>query len=156
MGFGGGQSSPREDRAMSQPIYKNDGAVLYYHPVERIVHHEMLRRVTTKEFRELLMAGYEVLRKNRATKWLSDDRNHTVLSEEDEAWARTEWFPLVMKAGWKHWAVVNPVKAVGQLSTKQNAEFMRIGGVTVNVVSTVDEAMAWLKSVDKVVAKKVG
>lgn len=134
---------------MSQPMFRNEAALLYVHPVEKIVHHEFLRRPTSKEFRELLMAGYEALRKTRATKWLSDDRKHSVLSEEDEKWAQTEWFPLVQKAGWLYWAIVNPEKIVGQMQAKQNAEFMRIGGVTVNTVSTVEAAMEWLKTVDR-------
>jgi hypothetical protein len=140
---------------MPQPVYKNDSAVLYYHPVEKIVHHEILHRPTTKEFKELLMEGYEVLRRNRAVKWLSDDRQHTVLAEEDEKWAQAVWFPLVQKAGWLFWAVVNPAKAVGQLQMKHNADFMRIGGVTVNIVSTPEEAMEWLKKVDRP-GKKAG
>lgn len=113
-------------------MYPNEAALLYVHPVEKIVHHEFLKRPTTKEFRELLMAGYHALRKTRVTKWLSDDRKHTVLSEEDERWTQTEWFRLVQKAGWLYWAIVNPEKTVGQMQAKQNAEFMRIGGVTVS------------------------
>lgn len=140
---------------MLQPIYKNDSSVLYYHPVERIVHHEILRRPTGTDFRDLLMHGYEVLKKNKATKWLSDDRHYTTLVDGDEEWARTVWFPLVQKAGWLYWAVVNPEKAVGQLGAKNHAKFMSIGGVTVQTVSTPEEALNWLKTVDRA-AKKAG
>jgi hypothetical protein len=134
---------------MSQPIYQNSSMVLYFHPVEKIVHHEFLHRPSGTDFRDLLTQGYEHLRKNRATKWLSDDRNHTVLSEDDEKWARTEWFPLMQKAGWLYWAIVNPAKAVGQLQMKRNVQHMRVGGVTVATFGTVDEAMAWLKTCDR-------
>ena len=138
---------------MTQPSYTNDSAVLYFHPVERIVHHELLHRPTGTDFRDLLMAGYEMLRRNRCTKWLSDDRKHTVLSEADEKWAREEWFPLVAKAGFRYWAVVNPEKAVGQMQMKQNVKFMQMGGVTAAFFSTVEEAMAWLKTCDRPAAK---
>lgn len=134
---------------MSDPVYRNNSALIYFHPVERIVHHEILRRPTGTDFRDLLMHGYELLRKTRSTKWLSDDRNHTVLSDEEEKWAQKEWFPLMQKAGWLYWAVVNPEKVVGQLQMKRNAQFMRIGGVTVATFSTVDEAMEWLKTCDR-------
>jgi hypothetical protein len=140
---------------VSEPVYRNPAALLYFHPVEKIVHHELLRRPTGTEFRDLLTHGYELLRRNRATKWLSDDRNHTVLTEADEKWAQTEWFTLMQKAGWLYWAVVNPEKAVGQLQMKRNLQFMRVGGVTVANFSTVDEALEWLKTCDRP-AKQVG
>lgn len=56
---------------------------LYYHPQTRVVHHEIRHFVTGKDFRDLLTAGSEVLRKNMARKWLSDDRGQWVLAKDD-------------------------------------------------------------------------
>lgn len=139
---------------MSDLIFQNEAMVLRYHPVERIVHHQMLRRPKSAEFREVLNKGFECLVRYKASKWLSDDRQFTVLDEADEKWAQTEWFGKVMGAGWKYWAVIKPEKAVGQLQMKRNASTMKLGGVTVGTFDTYEEAFAWLKAVDQV--KKTG
>jgi hypothetical protein len=125
-------------------ILQTPFVVLRYHPVERIVHHEFLQRVAGEEFRRALIAGLEVLKKNKAEKWLSDDRKHTVLPADDEAWATKVWFPQVVKAGWKYWAIVNPEKAVGQMQAKRNIATFSMGGITAATFSEPDAAFSWL------------
>jgi hypothetical protein len=41
--------------------------------------------------RDALLAGARAMARNRAQKWLSDDRNNPVLKPEDLAWARDVW-----------------------------------------------------------------
>ncbi len=132
---------------MSDPvIFKNASMILRYHPETGIVHHEMLKRPTSAEFRATLNAGHDALVKNRATKWLSDDRANSVLDDADQTWAQTEWFARMQKAGWAYWAIVNPAKAVGQMQMKRNVATMKMGGVEAAIFATPEEAMAWLQS----------
>ncbi len=135
-----------------QIIFQSPSAILRYHP-DGIVHHEFLTRMVGAAFRDVLNQGLTQLQKTHATKWLSDDRKNTVLEEADETWARSNWFPRAVAAGWKHWAIVNPQKAVGQLQMNRHAKAFEMGGITVQMFSTPVEALAWLRSVDASVKK---
>jgi hypothetical protein len=135
-------------------IFKNESAILKYHS-EGIVHHEFLTRMVGKDFRDILMRGYEQMKKTGATRWLSDDRKHTVLDEADMAWGQTEWFPKVAALGWRYWAIVNPERLVGQMQMKNSAKtFQMMGNVEVRFFAQPGEALAWLKSVGNEPLKK--
>jgi hypothetical protein len=127
-----------------QTIIDSDSVTLLYHPESGIVHHEFHKFVYGEPLRQLLMSGCEVLTKNHATKWLSDDRGNSALGKEDSDWAQAVWFPAVKAAGWKHWAVVMPEKVVGQLNMKQWVELYRSLGINSQVFSDPDAAMKWL------------
>lgn len=71
-------------------VIDNPVVTLWYHPDKKIVHHQIHKFVAGKDFREFLMAGYDVLRKNMARKWLSDDRGNMVLSKADVDWSQAE------------------------------------------------------------------
>lgn len=135
-----------------QIVFQNESAVLRYHP-EGIVHHEFLTRMMGKAFRDVLDRGLAQMKATRATKWLSDDRKNTILDEADENWARGDWFPRAAASGWKYWAIVNPTKAVGQMQMNRHAKAFEMGGITVKMFSTPEEALAWLRSVDAPVKK---
>ena len=92
---------------------------LYYHPGTRIVHHEIRQFVTGQDFRDLLTAGSDVLRKNMARKWLSDDRGQWVLAKEDVDWSEAHWAPQTAKSGWKYWAIVRAEKVLAKIAMEQ-------------------------------------
>ena len=85
-------------------------ATLWYHPGPGIVHHQIHKFIHGQPFRDLLLAGLDTLQKNRAQKWLSDDRFNAVLRPEDVDWSHQFWFPQTVRAGWKYWAIVQPEK----------------------------------------------
>jgi hypothetical protein len=90
--------------------------------------------------------GTEVLRQNKAEKWLSDDRNNNALTTEDQNWANNVWFPETARAGWKYWALVQPEKVTGQMNMKKQANVVTSGGVTVGTFNDPEAAMDWLVS----------
>lgn len=130
----------------TQLILESDDASLWFHPELRTVHHSFKRFIAGQAFRDVLTRGADVLEKYKATKWLSDDRNNSALPKDDEKWGNEVWFPRVLKAGWKHWAIVQPAKAVGQLNMKRFQENFVALGVNAHMFSDVDEAMKWLSS----------
>ena len=108
-------------------IIESPYATLWYHPGPGIVHHQIHKFISGQAFRDLLLTGLEVLQKNRAQKWLSDDRANAVLRPEDVDWSHQFWFPQTVQAGWKYWAIVQPDKVVGQVTMKGLAsEYGRI------------------------------
>ena len=127
-------------------VLDNEYATLWFHEDSKIVHHKFKKYIHGEMLRQLLTKGYETLKQKNAKKWLSDDVLNGPLIKEDEAWTKTEWFPKVVKAGWKLWAIVLPAQVIGKLNMKRFIDDFAKGGITAQVFSEVDTAMAWLKS----------
>lgn len=126
-------------------LLENEYAYLWYYPDSKIIHHKFLQPVSDVSFRNVLLAGLRLMQENGAQKWLSDDRNNSILSAEDSAWAQDYWEPLAFKAGWKFWAVLPPIKARGNVNMQRLIEQLRIARyVTTKVFSDPDEAWQWL------------
>jgi hypothetical protein len=126
-------------------IIDNPYVTLWYHPDTKIVHHQLHKFVSGKEFREFLLAGMDVLAKNKAKKWLSDDRSNSVLRKEDLEWGDQHWFPQTAQAGWKYWAIVQPEKVLAQVGMERLAKQYAKFGVTSKFFSDAREALSWLE-----------
>lgn len=120
---------------------------LFFHTESGVVHHKIKGRIRGSEFRDLLSRGAELMEKKKAIKWLSDDRDSGLIAPEDSQWAEQIWAPRVIKAGFKYWAVVIPMHAVGTLQMRRIANEYRKRGVTVDVYGDLTNAMNWLASV---------
>jgi hypothetical protein len=127
-------------------VIDNPYATLWYHPEKRIVHHRIHQFISGNAFRELLLTGTDVLTKNQATKWLSDDRMNAVLRPEDVEWSHEHWFPQTALAGWKWWAIVQPEKTVGQVTMKNLAATYGQYGITSKAFTDPNDALWWLES----------
>ena len=128
-------------------VIENEDVSLWFHSDAKVVHHKMHRFLAPGVFQQLLTTGAEDLEKYQASKWLSDDRNNTVVRPEDIEWGHKVWFPRAVRAGFKYWAIVMPAKAIGQMQMRKLMEDYGQKGVTVQVFDTVDEGMRWLESV---------
>ncbi|NQT26078.1 hypothetical protein HQ585_12025 [candidate division KSB1 bacterium] len=126
-------------------VLKNTYLTLWIHPEKKIVHHRFNKFTHGDAFRNGMDAGLEVLKKYEATKWLSDDRQNSALPREDIEWSRTVWGPAAIKAGWKHWAIVQPRNIVGQMNIIKCIELYTKMGVNVKAFSDPDEALEWLE-----------
>jgi len=126
-------------------VLNTPSVTLWYHPDTRIVHHEIRKFVTGKDFRDLLTAGSDVLRKNTAKKWLSDDRGQWVLAKDDLAWSETMWAPQAAKAGWKHWAIVRADKVLAAAAMDHLVSKYAALGVSARFFTDPAEALTWLE-----------
>ena len=127
-------------------VIQNRCATLWFDESEKIVHHAFHAFTHGEEFREILEGGADLMEKHRATKWLSDDRGNGALPPADTDWAQTTWFPRVLRAGWKFWALVQPEKVVGQLNMKRFTKAYADQGLTVRVFTEPEPARDWLLS----------
>jgi hypothetical protein len=127
-------------------VLDNEYATLWFRDDTKIVHHKVKKFIHGKTLQEMLTKGYETLKAKGCKKWLSDDALNGPLLKDDEAWAKTEWFPKVVKAGWKFWAIVLPQQVIGQMNMKRFIEDYAKAGITVNVFSDPDKALSWLAS----------
>lgn len=126
-------------------VLDNESASLWYYPETKIVHHQIKKYIFGHRFRDLLNLGYEQFVKNGANKWLSDDRQNNMLTPADEKWGKTDWYPRVIKAGWKYWAIVLPARTLGQMNMQQFIEEYSKDGVITQVFGDPGEALAWLE-----------
>jgi len=126
-------------------VFETPNVTLWYHPQTGIVHHEIRRFISGNEFRDLLTSGSDVLRKNSARKWLSDDRGQWVLRKDDIAWSESMWAPNAVKAGWKYWAVVRADKVLAQVAMDELAARYAALGVQAQFFTDPRNAMGWLE-----------
>ena len=126
-------------------VLDNPFVTVWYHPDKKVVHSQVHKFIAGKEFREFLMAGKDVLIKNQATKWLSDDRSNTVLRKEDVDWGIVNWFPACVKGGWKYWAIVEPQQVLAQARMEQLVAEYAAQGVASKFFNDDREAMRWLE-----------
>ena len=129
-----------------ETVLNSEYAILWYYPESQIVHHEFKKFIYGKEFRSILEKGLEIFKKQGARKWLSDDRANSALPTDDVQWAQNDWFPRVLGAGWKYWAIVLPEKVVGQMNMQRFIQPYSEQGLTVQVFKDPEEAMKWLAS----------
>lgn len=127
-------------------IMEDANISIWYYPESKILHHQIHRFFFGAPFRDALNKGVEVFGECGAQKWLSDDRETPALSKEDLEWGDRDWFPRVLKLGWKYWAIVLPEKIVGQLTVKRLADTYKSRGVETRMFSSPDEAKKWLES----------
>jgi len=126
-------------------VLKNTHLTVWIHPETKIVHHRFNKFTHGEAFRKGLKSGLAVMKKYKAQKWLSDDRKNSALPREDLEWARTEWGPAAIKAGWKHWAIVLPINIIGQMNLKKCIEIYTEMGLNVQAFSDPDEALEWIE-----------
>lgn len=138
------QVDPPATPMRRQTVIETPFASLWYYPAERIVHHQIHKFIYGAAFRDLLLKGAEVLKANGATKWVSDDRNNGALRGEDKEWADTFWQPLVIRSGWKTWAIVLPETVVGQMNIRRIIQGEGLRSLEVQVFASPEEALAWI------------
>jgi len=137
--------APRMLAMSKRLVLENEFVQLWYHPTDRIVHHQFRKFIWGEQFREVLNEGLRVFEREGATKWLSDDRENSALSKDDTEWSMNDWFPRVAKIGWKHWAIVLPQNVIGQMNMARIIATYSARGLTVRVFDEPGAALEWLQ-----------
>jgi len=127
-------------------VIDNEFACVRYYPETRIIHHEWKQFCSGKPFQDIMLTATRHLRDNRGTKWLSDDTNYFVLTEEDSLWGQKIWFYETIAAGWKHWAIILPTLQIGKMSISDLVTEYRAAGINSKIFDNVPEAMIWLEA----------
>ena len=126
-------------------VIDNSVVTLWYYPDTKIVHHQMHGFFHGQEFRNVLTAACSLFTQHHATKWLADDRKIPVLSQEDIDWARENWVGRARAIGWKHLAMVRPLKALGKIGVERMVKELLAMGVNARLFEEPEPAMAWLE-----------
>jgi len=127
-------------------VIDNEFAYIRYYPDTGIIHHEWKQFCSGKPFQDIMLSATHCLRDNKGTKWLSDDTNYFMLSEEDSLWGQKVWFYEAITVGWKHWAVILPNLQIGKTSISGLLTEYRAAGINAKSFDNVTDAMAWLEA----------
>jgi hypothetical protein len=125
-------------------VHEDPKITVWCYPLKRLIHHQMHGPCYYEPFRAALEAGREAMVYYKCDRWLSDDRENGPLPPDDELWATLTWFPRTRDAGWKYWAMVMPVKVIGQLNVSRFVKLYREQGVIARLFTEIDEAFDWL------------
>lgn len=129
---------------VSEIVTDNEYAKVLFYPEKGILHHQWKKFCYGPTFQNIMLTSTNYLKTKRASKWLSDDTNFSVLSPEDTKWGQEIWFPETKKAGWKHWAIIMPIKQVGKMNIKGLIDEYKAAGINTQVFDNVDDALKWL------------
>jgi hypothetical protein len=127
-------------------VLENEFAHLWFHPEARVVHHQFHKFIWGEAYRQVLNEGLDLLVREGATKWLSENRADTAHSRADTEWVIDHWFPRAAKAGWKYWAIVPPDNVIGQMNIDRIAAAAATQGAAVRMFKDSSAALAWLES----------
>jgi len=125
-------------------IVDNSLISVWVYPQRRIIHHRMKMFCYGDDLRQALQQGAEAMEQHGAIKWLSDDRVNGALVPDDQVWIREHWLPRVTAAGWKHWAIVQPAKILGQSYIQRVVRETIPPSVNSRMFTDPDLAMRWL------------
>lgn len=102
----------------------------------------------TKDFREALEKGLELVRQQKAAKWLADTRKMGPVSKKDLIWHDQEWTPRLFSAGVRYIATVVPesMPAKWSLDAVSKTQTVAHYKAEVRMFRTLEEARAWLQS----------
>ncbi|MCG6146105.1 STAS/SEC14 domain-containing protein [Leptospira bandrabouensis] len=128
-------------------IFQCPTAVTEYLEDKKIVVLTQNGKNTGANLKESLNKGVEALIQHKAVKWLSDNRNMGTHTAEDVEWLNNDWTPRAIKAGWKKWALVQPLSALSAMSEKNLVDFFASNGIEVKIFETPEEGYKWLESV---------
>jgi hypothetical protein len=127
-------------------IFDSPNATMWYYPESQIIHHQFHIPLQGEPFRDFMMLGTRTMADKGAHKWLSDDRAILAVHKDESQWGMNHWFPETIKAGWKHWAIIQPKHTISQLNLEKVAKTYSAMGINAMFFSDVDEAMKWLES----------
>ncbi len=131
-------------------LYDTEYITVEYWPDQALIHHVIHKPMSgqLEMLKEALDVGTDAMQKYKVCKWLSDDRNNSILSAEDSAWSQDYWLPFAIQAGWKYWALVVPEVLIAAGSMEPTMAALYEYGLRMMVFSTVEEAFKWIEQFD--------
>jgi hypothetical protein len=100
------------------------------------------------EYRAAQEAVIIALRENHASRNLIDSTDSRVVSDDDQQWLVEDWMPRAVAAGRRWTAIVLPKSALGRTIAENIDRRPRSNWVKVEHFQTVEEAAAWLSTVN--------
>lgn len=97
-----------------------------------------------EEFREGLDAGLELVNEKRASNWLADLREMGTVTDDDQEWSNTDWFPRAMESSLTSMAIVQPESVLAEMSVENIMQETEEADLTTHYFDNRPEATEWL------------
>jgi hypothetical protein len=127
-------------------IVDNEFYTAWCFPTKRLIQHQFHQYCYGDDFRTNLIKAAEAFENYNCIKWLSDDRKHGTLHQDDWAWGEIHFTPRIIKAGWKYYAMVLAPKVIAAMRQASLVEYFKSKGVTAEMFTELKEAEKWLDS----------
>jgi hypothetical protein len=125
-------------------ILENDFISIWVVPERKLVHSVMNTYVFGDAYRNALTTISEAMESHQLTKWLADLQAQSAVPPDDLEWTSTHWRPRMMAAGWRHWAIVQPTKIIGQVRMERVSKLWAEQGLNARTFVDPDEALRWI------------
>ena len=110
-------------------LYESNNSKVEWLEHEKIVVKTFYDFIYGEEMRGAFEAGFNALVTYHGIKWLSDNLGLKPYRNQDVTWINEDWFPRMLKAGWKYWAAVEPENILGKWSMKNFMDFYQQQGI---------------------------
>jgi hypothetical protein len=131
---------------MSQEIVHQEDVVTIYWDTEARHHVARWQGFAHGEpFRAAFEACIRAAQARPSTKWLADVRKYSVTTPEDQQWIVERFFPGLVDAGIRHFAVIAPEKVVASMAAQRVLQAFAGGELEFGYHASEKEAMTWLR-----------
>lgn len=119
---------------------------IHWNEENKYVRMEWTKWVQGENFRDALNKGLDLLKEKKSCKWLADLRELGVVTEEDQNWSNTDWFPRALQGGINCMALVVPKKTIAKMSVNNIMAKIEGTDLVTHYFDEVEEAVNWLKN----------
>lgn len=126
-------------------FYKDDSITISYNEQYRRMDVDWTGFQSFESVQHGGMLMLEMLRENKCTKVLNDNRNVLGTWSEASEWAGEVWFPMIEKAGLKYFAWIYSPSVFSQLSAQKSVD-IAVGNVVTQFFTDIGVAEEWLNS----------
>jgi hypothetical protein len=77
---------------------------------------------------------------------LADLRNLGVVSQDDQTWSNTDWFPRAVQGGIRYMAIVVPENVIARWSVDSIVQRVTEANLTIHYFDNTEQAKEWLRT----------
>ena len=132
-------------QAEKHQLYEDDNLRVFYNKLQNRIDARWTGFHNGESVQHGAMVMMAMLKANGCTKILNDNREVLGTWSDALEWVGKTWFPIVEKAGLRHFAWINSADILSQFSVQKRAD-MAIGDVVLQFFSEIQSAEDWINN----------
>lgn len=132
-------------QAEKHQLYEDDNLRVFYNKLQNRIDARWTGFHNGESVQHGAMVMMAMLKANGCTKILNDNRELLGTWSDALEWVGKTWFPIVEKAGLRHFAWINSADILSQFSVQKRAD-MAIGDVVLQFFSEIQSAEDWINN----------
>jgi hypothetical protein len=127
-------------------LYDDTFCAISYHPELKFVHVVWKGLyVDGEDFRKIHFAVVDALEQTKSNCIIGDAREMKMIWKEDRKWLNDEWYPMAVKAGFRHLVLLLSTDSYNELAIKEIVEKHGDAFVETSYFDSMDDAKKWIK-----------